>query len=523
MSDKEFDSALAVLADGDEDSFETHEPLKLELARISRKIDGHILPILCLIYIFQYLDKSLLNYAAAMGIKKHLVKNQFANLLTVFYGGYIAGAPFSAYCLQRFPLLKALGLLIVLWGIVCMLHAACKTYAPLMIVRALLGFFESSSAISLIVISGMYYTKSQQASRMGYWSSMLGVATIIGALLSFGFQHISRRHVLESWQILFLVVGGLTTVFGAIVAFTLPDTVSSCSFLLHHEQVSLLKGVVLVNKTGTIATVFKKHQLWEMLDPRQDPFTWPFFILVIMSQIVTGALGSFSVTVTLSFGFNRFQLALLQIPPGVLIIIIIMGLTLTVRYLGRISQVLMFMFVPSIVGTIVLLCQGHTTRVGQLLGLYLQYSGSCLITLLYAWTLQNTSGATKKFFRSGLTMVGFLVANLIGPQLFRASEAPKYPAAKYTILFTQLACIPLVAAIRYMLKRENLLRDGETTRDLGTSSDKVDPETESDKVDGKTTSEKVHGEEGNEKSAKLMPETLLDRTERENHDFRYTY
>lgn len=459
----------------------------VKIHEATRAIDRRILPILCGIYILQFLDKSLLNYAAAMGIKRHLKGNEFANLLTMFYGGYCAGAPFSAYVLQRFQLLKALGTLILLWGGVCMAHAGCKTYASLMVVRAFLGFLESSSLISLIVISSMYYTKPQQAARMGWWSSMSGIATIIGALLSFGFQHIKHNSSgLEPWQILFLVVGAITVLFGVLVAFKLPNNVDECQFLLQCQQAAVLEGVVRPNQTGTTSGLFKAHQLYEMIDPRKDPFTWPFLLLVITSQIVTGALGSFSVTITLMFGFTSYESTLLQIPPGILIVIIIMGATLTVRRFGHISWVIMFMFVPLIAGCIVLLCRGKTSRVGQLFGLYLQYSGSCVITLLYAWTLANTAGATKKYFRSGLTMIGFSLANIIGPQLFRASTAPRYPAAKYTILFTQVACIPLTYLLAHILRRENKKRDMT-----------MKPVADTTSID--------------------------DMTERENPEFRYTY
>lgn len=481
-------SASDVLKD-----FESHSSEDLDrLHEAIRSIDRYILPILCGIYVLQFLDKSLLNYAAAMGIKRHLKGNEFANLLTMFYGGYIAGAPFSAYVLQTFPLLKALGTLILLWGGVCMAHAGCKSYASLMLVRAFLGFLESSSLISLIVISSMYYSKRQQAARMGWWSSMSGVATIIGALLSFGFQHIKHYPSgLEPWQILFLVVGAITVLFGIVVAFRLPNNVDECGFLLKRQQSAVLDGVVRPNQTGTTSGLFKVNQLYEMLDPRQDPFTWPFLLLVIMSQIVTGALGSFSVTITLMFGFSSYESTLLQIPPGILIVIIIMGATLTVRKFGHISGVITFMFIPLIAGCIVLLCQGKTSRVGQLFGLYLQYSGSCVITLLYAWTLANTAGATKKYFRSGLTMIGFSLANIIGPQLFRASTAPRYPAAKYTILFTQVACIPLTCLLAYILQREN------QKHDMATKPTGADAAADDALID--------------------------DSTERANPEFRYTY
>lgn len=53
---------------------------------------------------------------------------------------------------------------------------------------------------------------------MGIWSVMAGTATMVGALLSFGFQHIKTTRF-TSWQILFLVIGLITIAFGIFVCF----------------------------------------------------------------------------------------------------------------------------------------------------------------------------------------------------------------------------------------------------------------------------------------------------------------
>ena len=89
-----------------------------------RKIDLRILTLLCAIYFLQFLDKTLLNYSAAMGIKENLVGNEFSNLSTIFYASYIFAEPFVSYCLQKFPISRAFSICIVLWGIVLTCHAA---------------------------------------------------------------------------------------------------------------------------------------------------------------------------------------------------------------------------------------------------------------------------------------------------------------------------------------------------------------------------------------------------------------
>ncbi|KAK6197948.1 putative allantoate permease [Scheffersomyces amazonensis] len=453
---EDYDMAFKFLKENEEQDLKLkHQELPKS---VLRKLDLVILPLLCAIYFFQFLDKTLLNYAASMGIKANLVGNQYANLSTIFYASYIFGEPFVAYFLQRFPLSKTLGVFIVLWGIVVACHAATKTYAGLMIVRTLLGLFEASSAVALIIISGMYYTKPQQVARMGYWSVMSGSATIVGGLLSFGFQHVHTTRFV-SWQILFLFMGIITAFFGIFVAFYLPDNVTSAWFLTDEEKILVLENI-RANQTGTKTTKFKKEQLFELLF--KDKLTWPFFILTITSQIVTGAIGTFSVTITLSFGFDNYESALLQLPVGALIIIIIIIATQLVSRYGHITYIATSMFIPTIIGAIVLLSTDlKRQKVGNLLAMYLLYSGSCVITLIYAWIGANTAGTSKRFFRSAMTMIAFSIASIIGPQLFQAYSYPAYHPAKITILVTQVACVPLTLLVGYICKKENEKRDQE--------------------------------------------------------------
>jgi MFS family permease len=167
------------------------------------KIDLHIMPILMTVYFLQYLDKTLLNYAAVMGIKNNLQGNEYNNLGTIFYVGYIVAEPITAYLMQRLPIGKYLGINIACWGVLVACHAACTDYASLMVVRALLGVFEACVAPALILITGMWWTKPEQSRRTGLWYMQIGVAQFVGAGLSYGFQQVQSTK-LANWQILFL-------------------------------------------------------------------------------------------------------------------------------------------------------------------------------------------------------------------------------------------------------------------------------------------------------------------------------
>lgn len=423
---------------------------------VYRRVDRRILPLLCGIYFLQFLDKSLLNYAAVMGIKLNLHGNQFSNLGTILYVAYLVCEPISAYCFQVLPPARFFAVCVIAWGVVVTLHAACTTYASLMVIRALLGCFEACVAPGCIIITGMWYSHRQQLTRMGIWSIQAGTSTIIGGLLSYAFQHVSPDAALKPWQIFFLMMGLITIVFGFVVFFYLPNNPSTATFLSDNEKAVILENVRL-NQTGTENKQFKKHQLYELLI--HDKHTWPMVLLTLITMIPTGSVITFSVTIIASFGFSNKNAALMQMPVGLSTIVLILAATYLCSYFnGKYrSHIFVSLLVPAIVGYIVMLSSSN--RVANLLSVYLINLGTCVITMIYAWNSKNTAGYTKRLARNCLTMVAFAVGCLIGPQLFRASEAPHYRSAKITLLVLSAVLIPIVYYVGYILKTENRRRD----------------------------------------------------------------
>ncbi|SCU82698.1 LAME_0C02476g1_1 [Lachancea meyersii CBS 8951] len=423
--------------------------------RVLRKVDCYILPFLCLTYLFMFLDKVLLNYAASMGIKKHLKGNEFSNLGTIFSAAYIFAEPFVTFCIQRWPVSKVMGTLITLWGIVLACHSACKSYASLMVVRTLLGMFESSSAVGCIAISGMYYTKSEQSARIGFWATQAGTGYIVGGLISFGFLHYSGT-AFTSWQIMFLVVGLVTVAFGIATFLYLPDNVTNAWFLTETEKVEVLRHI-RANQTGHENKKFKVSQIKELF--LHDKFTYPMLLITACSQISTGAIGTFSVTITQTFGFDKYQSALLQLPIGTITAIIILVTTQMLARFGQFTLITTSMYIPAIIGCVVMLALPLSHKIGNLFALYLLYSGSCVITNIYIWNSCNTSGYSKRVFRNAATMIVYSVACIVAPQMFRASSYPRYVPAKIALLVTQAVCVPLQLYVGWLCRKENRARE----------------------------------------------------------------
>lgn len=217
--------------------------------RLVRKIDFMIMPLMFGCYCLQYLDKTLINYAAVMGLEDdaNMTGNQFSTLALIFYVSYLAVEFPHGFAMQRLPTAKYLGTMVTLWGVIVAVTSACKNYGALVTTRVLLGVFESAVAPSLILITSMWYKHNEQPPRVGIWYLGTGSGTIIGSLISFGFQHYHGT-AFYSWQIMFLVVGLITVGVGLLVVSFLPDNPMK-SRLTHEEKVWAVERL-RVNQTG---------------------------------------------------------------------------------------------------------------------------------------------------------------------------------------------------------------------------------------------------------------------------------
>lgn len=131
-----------------------------------------------------------------------------------------------------------------------------------------------------MLISSQYYTKSEQAPRFTIWYMGLGVAQIIGGLISFGFQHVHHASI-EGWRIMFLVLGLVTSVVGGLTFFFIPDTPMKAPWLSDSEKVALLQHVS-ENQTGVWSTTLNLKQIWEAV---RDIQLWLLTVITILVRL----------------------------------------------------------------------------------------------------------------------------------------------------------------------------------------------------------------------------------------------
>jgi Na+/proline symporter len=83
----------------------------------------------------------------------------------------------------------------------------------------------------------------------------------------------------------------------------------------------------------------------------------------------------------------------------------------------------------------------------------------------------NTAGSTKKTVQYSILYIGYAVGNLIGPQTFRANQAPAYTGGFVSMLVCYCVCVALMAgywsiAVVLNRRRVNAAEPPETDGDL---------------------------------------------------------
>ncbi|KAF3901969.1 Sialin [Orbilia brochopaga] len=446
------DNALAFIQQ--QRALHGHEE-SIDSQRLLRKIDFRIVPIMFACYTMQFIDKVNINYAAVMGLNQdlRLRGNEFSWCATAFFVAFLVAEIPTGLLLQKIPAAKYLGFSVIMWGITTACTAACHDFAGLLVVRIFLGAFEAAIAPCLILITSMWYTKSEQVPRMSLWYSGLGIGQIFGGLVSYGFQHVENGFA--SWRVMFLVLGGVTVLIGIWTMLRLPDTPMTSTWLTEKERLAVLERVEK-NQTGISSTEFKPKQLLELFI---DPQIWALFLCTTLISVSSGVITTYSSTVIRGFGYTPKVTALLNMPSGIVSILATLISGVIVGKTSTRSLWIASLCIPGIIGGALMSFLPARQKAGNLIGVYLVNAITATLILIYSWVAANVAGHTKRIAATVTISGSFSIGNIIGPQTFQAKDAPNYFPAKVAVLSTQAAGALFAILLRFYYIYENKRRD----------------------------------------------------------------
>ncbi|CDR37651.1 CYFA0S01e14180g1_1 [Cyberlindnera fabianii] len=427
-----------------------------ESSKLLAKIDLYILPLICFLYAVQFMDKVTNGNAAIMGLKTDLnmINDMYTWVGSAFYLGYLAFEFPVSTLLQRFPLAKTTSIFIFIWGVVLCLHAT-PNYAGFIFLRTMLGAFESSVTPAMVIITSQWYRKEEQFYRTCIWFACNGFGNIFGSAIAYGIALHAGKYSVEGWKILFIVTGLITCAVAVMFWFHIPDSPASAWFLTEKEKLQVVERI-RSNNQGFGNKHFKKKQLIEALI---DIRTWVFFFFALLTNIPNGGITNFgSILMKDDFGYSTLDALLMGMVGGAVELV---GCPLF-GWLNRFIPHRMILAISSIVLTFIGACMlafANESKQARLAGYYLQFIAPVGMIACLSLFSSNVAGHTKKITVNAIYLIGYCVGNLIGPQTFRAEDAPSYSPAKATIVACYAASILVLFWIYFSYWNDNRKRD----------------------------------------------------------------
>jgi MFS family permease len=149
----------------------------------------------------QNVDSTALGYAAVWGMNKdlHLSTNQYTWTASMLFFGYLLFEWTMGLAAQHWHTGRVVGGVVTVWGLTMMSAALCTNFAGLATQRFFLGALQSVITPAWVLMSSIFYRKSEQTFRIIFWWSMNGVSLSFGGLVAFACGHINVSS-LSPWK-----------------------------------------------------------------------------------------------------------------------------------------------------------------------------------------------------------------------------------------------------------------------------------------------------------------------------------
>lgn len=289
---------------------------------------------------------------------------------------------------------------------------------------------------------------------MGYWLCCNGVATLIMAPLAYGLSGVTSA-AMPSWQILFVLLGLITVVTGAGYLYYMPDNQTNAKFLSRREKLIAVERI-RGNFQGIGSRTWKWSQFREAF---MDPRTYLYVLYSLLMNIPNGGITTFGSIIIKSFGFDSRISLLLGMPGGAVDIIAKLSFTyVSDKLLDRTMPAIIAILIPMI-GGIMMITIPLEAKGALLVGYYFISAAGASWGLVMVMISNNTLGYTKKGTVNGLQILAYGAGNWIGPQTFRASDAPEYRQGKTLVAIMYGGAAATLIALRVLNVLENRRRD----------------------------------------------------------------
>ncbi|KAF8903161.1 major facilitator superfamily domain-containing protein [Gymnopilus junonius] len=397
------------------DDFDTPEDRALV-----RKIDLRLIPVLTLLYLLSFLDRTNIGNAKILGLTTdlHVSAPGYNSSLALYFVGYVLFEVPANIVLKRLNPQVWLPTITLFWGIVSVCQGLVTNKAGLFGIRFLLGVSEAGLFPGSIYVFSVYYRRHERSWRVATFFGGAALAGAFGGILAFAIGKMDGIGGRKGWQWIFIIEGLLTVAISLLAYFVVPTWPHKAKFLTESEKARLILRLKADSDAGLV-----EHFEWGYV--RQavtDHLVWAYAFLFHGFAFVLYSLSLFLPTIIAGLGFQSWQAQLMTVPPNSLAAI---SIWLTVWLSAKIDKrapLIIGSAGVAIIGYIILITT--ETAGAQYVGVHFAaagvYTGNAI---LLSWPGENVSAQTKRAVAVAMQITIGDVGAIAGVLVYRPNLA----------------------------------------------------------------------------------------------------
>ncbi|GAA5848303.1 hypothetical protein JCM9279_001004 [Rhodotorula babjevae] len=424
-------------------------------ARLRRRFDLRLLPIVALIYLFCFIDRANIGNAKIAGLEKDLgMKGLNYNvLLCVFYVSYtVFELPLQLVTKKVGPG-KMLPILAFFFGLFSLCMGFVQNYGQAIGVRFLLGVAESCIFPGLAFYLSRFYRKDELGFRLSCYLVCTPAAGGFGGLLASGILKIDSIGQYRSWR-----CGLITMAIGIISYFLMPDRPEKCKWLSDEER-ALAEVRIKSENVGQSQAVDKLRKS-AVLQGIFAPSTLVVAVVFLFNNITVQGVGFLCPTIVKTIYPNEttINLQLRTVPPYVVGAFVVL-LTGYLSFKTKKRALYLLICAPFVtVGYILYLCSMQPQI--RYAAAFLVATGSFAFgAMTTTWAAANVTSDSARASAIGTVVMFGNMGGLISAWTFLPKDGPRYVPGNAFNLAGSVIMFVLTAGLWAWQVRENRAKE----------------------------------------------------------------
>ncbi|KAI7549787.1 MFS general substrate transporter [Hortaea werneckii] len=434
---------LTVTDEYDEDLHVQCPPHTTE-RRLVARIDFHVIPFLCIMYLLAFLDRVNIANANVFGLSEDLglTGNEYNVALVIFFVPYVVFEIPSNILLKRFRPHVWLALNMGLFGFATAMQGVVNNYSGLLATRFFLGVFETGMFPGCFYLIGMWYRRHEAQKRYSFFFNSTTLAGAFAGLLAAAIGKMEGVGGYEGWRWIFILEGCFTVLVSFFFFFLLPDFPEESKWLRPDEKAYVAarlradQGRSARERPITlkdVGNVFKDYKV--------IVGGFMYFGLIVPAY----GYAYFAPSIIKTYDYGTIQTQLHSVPPWAAAF----GFSMLMAFLSDLTKMRMpfaiFAICVAITGFGILISVHDNTKL-QYAALFLVAMGAyTAMPIIVCWFNMNLGGHHRRAVGSAW-QVGFgNIGGIIAVFAFLEKDAPKYiPGYSISISFTILSIIACI-------------------------------------------------------------------------------